>query len=178
MGFPPQGTTPVTITRAEYIDRIPYIESDTDRIENAVLETEWSTAPATDNVSSVAETELTIHTIPADEFVYPTGATEVRVILLAVMTAHARDAATHHIGVKVRMEVNDGGWADLVDFTADPPIGLATEGAMANWAMPIEITDLVDSGDKLELRFAVDSDNAGSVTYTTSFIVVLNYRLG
>lgn len=145
---------------------------------NQQLETEWSTDPVVENVATADATDLTIHTISAADFVYPDGATEVRVILLAMITAQAQASATHHIGLKIQREINDGGWADLKDFTANPPFGLAVEGAVANWVMPIDISALVASGDKLEFLFTVDSDNAGSVNYTTSFIVILVYTMG
>lgn len=150
----------------------------TSMLEAVQLETEWSTDPIVENKAAAAEEALTIHEISAANFVYPDGATEVRVILLALITAQAQASATHHIGLKVRRDINDGGWADLKDFTANPPFGLPVEGAVANWVMPIDISALVASGDKLEFRFTVTSDNAGSVNYTTSFIVVLVYTMG
>ena len=154
-----------------------YIAIITD-LENKELETEWSTDPVVENVASTSETALTIHTILGTAFVYPTGATEKRVILLPLIKAGAQASATHHIGIKIRYEVNDGGWADLKDFTSNPPLVLASDGSGDVWGFPIDITALVSSGDKLEFRFAVDSDNAGSVNYTTSFLVALVYKMG
>lgn len=142
------------------------------------IETEWSTDPVVDNVASDALTTLTTHTITAESFVYPIEGTEVRVILLAMLSVVAQAEAIHHIGLKVQMQVNDGGWADLKDFTANPPLGIPADGGMGSWTMPIDITDSVASGDKLEFRFAVDSDNAGSMNYTTSFLVTLIYKTG
>ena len=139
-------------------------------------EVEWSTDPVVENVATTAETPLTIHTITS--LTYPTGATEVRVILLPMIKASAQVAATHHIGIKILYEVNDGGWNTLKDFTANPPMSLAGDGAVDSWAYPIDISAIVSSGDKLELRFTVTSDNAGSVNYTTSFLVVLVYKMG
>lgn len=148
-----------------------------DEEKNKEHETEWNTNPVVDNVASVALTTLTVHTIPATNFVYPIGATERRVILLAMISGQAQANQTHHIGVKVQREINDGGWGDLLDLTTNPPLGLSTEASMGNLTLPIDISALVDSGDKLEFRFQVDSDNAGSVNYTTSFLVVLVYRM-
>ena len=64
-----------------------------------------------------------------------------------------------------------------MDLTANPPLGLSIEAAMGSLTLPYDISALVATGDKLEFRFAVDSDDAGSVNYTTSFIVVLVYRM-
>jgi len=142
------------------------------------LETEWSTDPVVENVASAAITNLTTHEIPAANFVYPTGATEVRVILLPMIKAAAQAGAVHHIGLKVQRNINDAGWGDLKDYTANPPLCLAADGTSDSWAQPIDITTLVASGNKLQFRFAVDSDQAASVNYTTSFLVVLVYRMG
>jgi hypothetical protein len=145
---------------------------------NSELETEWSTDPVVENVASAALTSLTTHTILAANFVYPTGAVERRVMLLPMIKASAQAAATHHIGLKVQKNINDVGWSDLLDLTAAPPLGLPADGAGDAWGYPIDITALVAPGDKLNFRFQVDSDNAGSVNYTTSFLVVLVYRMG
>jgi len=142
------------------------------------FETEWSSDPVVENVASAAATNLTTHEISAANFVYPTGAVERRVILLPMIKAAAQAAATHHIGLKVQRNINDGGWADLKDYTANPPLVLAADGAPDSWGYPIDIAALVASGSKLQFRFVVDSDNANSVNYTTSFLVVLVYRMG
>ncbi len=199
-GFTPRGGTGATATevwayatrlltnlsniRAGYIDLLNdgtvglaalagYVDEEKDKEH----ETEWNTNPVVDNVTSLALTPLTTHTISAADFVYPTGATERRVILLAMISAQAQANFTHHIGIVVRRSINDVAWADLLNLTANPPLGLSTEASMGNLALPIDITALVASGDKLEFRFQVDSDDAGSVNYTTSFIVVLVYRM-
>lgn len=159
----------------EAIPTTPLLEADFNKAE---FETEWSTDPVVQNVASAAETSLTTHTIGATEFVYPAGAVERRVILLPMIKAGAQAAATHHIGIKIQRNINDGGWGDLKNYTANPPLVLAADGAGDAWGFPIDITALVGSGDKLEFRFAVDSDDAGSVNYTTSFVVLLVYRMG
>lgn len=146
----------------------------------AEYETEWATDPVVENVASAALEDLTTHTITAVEFVYPTGATEVRVFLLAMISAAAQVAplvAAHHIGITIQRQINDGGWANLIDLTANPPMGLALDGAMGAWSAPIDIAALVASGDKLDFRFQVDSSDAGSVNYTTSFVILLVYGM-
>jgi len=56
-------------------------------------------------------------------------------------------------------------------------IELLTDGAMGSLSVVADISALVASGDNVQLRFAVDSDNAGSVNYTTSFVIVLIYKM-
>ena len=172
MSFP----TKVTELEADALSRYTSLKGYVDEEKEKQYEVEWSTDPVVENVATTAETPLTIHTITS--LTYPTGATEVRVILLPMIKASAQAAATHHIGIKILYEVNDGGWNTLKDFTANPPMSLAGDGAVDSWAYPIDISAIVSSGDKLELRFTVTSDNAGSVNYTTSFLVVLVYKMG
>ncbi|GAH62885.1 unnamed protein product, partial [marine sediment metagenome] len=52
------------------------------------------------------------------------------------------------------------------------------DGAGDAWAQPLDVSDIVESGSKYEFRFQVDSDDAGEVHYTTSFVLVLIYKMG
>jgi hypothetical protein len=144
---------------------------------NSELETEWSTDPNVDSVSSADETNLTEGNIGI--VTYPTGAVEVRVVLLPIIKAVNQSGATHHIGITVQYSEDDGAWADIIDLTANPPMGLVVlDGAGDSWAQPLDVSAIVESGKKYEFRFQVDSDNAGEVHYTTSFVLVLVYRMG
>jgi len=141
------------------------------------FESEWSTDPVVENVASAALTSLTAGSIiPA----YPGGATEVRVILLPIIKASSQAANTHHIGLKIQYRTGGvGAYTDLKDYTANPPLSLVpSDGAVDSWAQPIDVSAIVSSGVQVEFRFQVDSDNAGSINYTTSFVLLLVYRIG
>jgi len=143
----------------------------------AERETEWNTDPVVENVASATATALTAGSItPA----YPTGATEVRAILLPVIKAASQAAAAHHIGFKIQYRIGgSGAYSDLKNYTANPPLTLVNaDGAVDSWAHAIDVTAIVSSGVQVEFRFEVDSDNAGSVNYTTSFLLALVYRMG
>lgn len=142
------------------------------------FETEWQTNPVVNNVASAAETPLTAGSITPT---YPSGAAEVRAILLPMIKAASQAAATHHIGIKIQYRTGGAGpWSDLpLDLTTNPPLGLvAVDGAVDSWAHPVDVTAIVSSGVQVEFRFAVDSDDASSVNYTTSFLLALVYRMG
>lgn len=140
-------------------------------------ETEWSTDPNVDSVSDAAEADLTEGDMGT--ITYPPSASEVRVILLPVIKAVNQAGNTHHIGITVQYSEDDGAWADIIDLTADPPMGLVVlDGAGDSWAMPLNVSAIVESGKKYEFRFQVDSDDAGEVHYTTSFVLVLIYKMG
>lgn len=179
MGFPPQGYTPISVTRATYIDMIPDIETTTEDIEH---ETEWSTNPNVDDITHVAATEYPLTEGDMGTVTYPSDATEVRAILLPIIKAINQACTTHHIGLKVQYSEDDGAWTDIIDLTppeSDPPMGLAALDAVVDsMAQPLDVSDIVESGKRYEFRFRVESDNAGSVYYTTSFVLVLVYNMG
>jgi len=140
-------------------------------------ETEWSTDPNVDSVASAVEADLTEGDMGT--IIYPTGAVEVSVILLPIIKAVNQSGATHHIGITIQYSEDDGAWADIIDLTTDPPMGLVVmDGAGDSWAMPLDVSAIVETGKKYEFRFQVDSDNAGEVHYTTSFVLVLIYKMG
>jgi len=176
MAYPPQG--------AAVDGRIDDIKTRVNLLLTAAdfrkqeFEIEWGTNAQVDSISSDVLESLSSHLIPSNQFVFPEGSVKRRVILLPMIIASAQVAAVHHIGIKVQINVNDAGWIDLVDMEATPPIGLSDDGDTSSWQMPVDITEYVDSGDKVMLRFQVHSDNAATVNYSTSFIVVLIYRPG
>jgi len=143
----------------------------------AERETEWQSDPVVENVASAAATALTAGSITPT---YPTDAVERRVILLPMIKAANQAANTHHIGFKIQYRTGGAGaYSDLKDYTANPPLSLATvDGSVDSWAQPVDVTAVVSSGVQVEFRFEVDSDNAGSVNYTSSFLLVLVYRMG
>jgi len=143
----------------------------------AERETEWQTDPVVENVASAVATALTAGSITPT---YPTGSVERRAILLPMIKASNQASNTHHIGLKIQYRTGGAGpYSDLKDYTANPPLTLATvDGATDSWAQPIDVTAIVSTGVQVEFRFEVDSDNAGSVNYTTSFLLALVYRMG
>jgi len=146
-------------------------------LSTAQFETEWNVDPIVQNVASAAATALTAGSITPN---YPSGAVEVRAILLPIIKAANQAANTHHIGFKIQYRTGGAGpYSDLKDYTANPPLTLAAaDGSVDSWAHPIDVTAIVSSGVQIEFRFEVDSDNAGSVNYTTSFLLTLVYRMG
>jgi hypothetical protein len=140
------------------------------------LEVEWSSTPVSQQVASAAATNLNAGSITP---VFPIKSTRVRVILFASIHAANQAANTHHIGIKVQGQKAAGGYGDLVDLTAQPPLGMVgVDGASDSWCGAIDVTTLVDqSNAAYDFRFVVDSDNAGAVNYTTNFVLALIYRL-
>lgn len=88
-------------------------------------------------------------------------------------------ANTHNIGLKVQKQKGGAGYSDALDLTAVVPISLVdVAGAVATFAVAIDVTSTVDtSGVQYDFRFMVDSDNAGSVNYTSNFVLILTYSV-
>lgn len=144
--------------------------------QNVEHETEWATTPVVQNVASALATNLTAGSITPT---FPTGATLVRAILIASIHVANQAANTHHISLIVQGQVAGGGYAVLLNLSAVTTLGLVNlDGAGDSWCGAIDVTATVaTSGLAYDFRFQVDSDNAGSVNYTTGFTLVLVYHM-
>ncbi len=156
----------LTAARAGYLDKVPNFE----------FEVEWSSTPAIDQVASADPTSLTAGTIIPT---FPAGSTRVRVILIANIHAANRAAAAHNISLKVQGNKDGGGFGDLIDLTAQTSLGLVNlAGAGDGLCLSVDVTALVDASASTYLfKHIVDSDNAGAVNYTSSFVLVLVYKI-
>ena len=156
-GYPPQGTTPITVTNVEH-------------------ETEWATVAVCQNLATVDPSDLTAGSVTPT---FPVGSSRVRAILVASIHVANQGDNTHHIDFKVEGQKAAGGYVSQLDLTAIDAIGLVNlDGATNGWCGAIDVTTLVDeSGAAYDFRFVVTSDNAGSVNYTTCFTLVLVYTM-
>ena len=160
------GLLQLTAARAGYLDKLP----------NFQHEVEWSSTPTIQQVASAAAANLTAGPITPT---FPTGATRVRAILVANIKVANMAANLHHISLKVQGQKAAGGYLDQIDLTAQTTLGMTNvNGASDGWCGSVDVTALVDtSAVQYDFRFVVDSDNAGAVDYTTSFVLVLVYRI-
>ncbi len=125
------------------------------------------------SVSSAAEQDLA--TSGEVAITFPTGATKLRAIVVASLKVNNQTAAEHNIGVTLQNDINNAGWADLVDLTANMPLTLPDVDATADAITLVTEVDAFNTGDTVEFRFQVDSDNAGEVHYTCTFVVSVEY---
>ncbi len=152
------------------------IRTETDQLPNVEHETEWCTTAVVQQVANAAAVALTAgQIIPT----FPTGSTRVRAILIASIHAANQAANTHHVDLKVQGQIDGGGYGDLLDLTAAQSLGMVNlDGAADGLAVAVDVTALVaTSGATYDFRFQVDSDDAGAVNYTTSFVLVLVYTM-
>lgn len=124
-------------------------------------------------ISSAAEQDLA--TSGEVAITFPTGATMLRAIVVASLKANNQSAAEHNIGVTLQNDINNAGWADLVDLTANMPLTLPEVDATADAITLVTEVDAFNTGDTVEFRYQVDSDNAGEVHYTCTFVVSVEY---
>ncbi len=155
---------------------ISTIKAQTDKMPSFEHEIEWSSTPVSEQVTSDAVTNLAAGSITPT---FPAGSTRVRALLVASIHAANQTANTHRISLKVQGQKAGGGYSDLVDLTAQATLGLVNvEGAADSWVGAIDVTSLVDASAALyDFRFAIDSDNANAVNYTTVFVLVLIYSI-
>lgn len=140
------------------------------------FEVEWSTTPTIQQVASALATNLTAGSITPT---FPAGPTRVRAILVASIKAVNTGANTHHISLKVQGQKAGGGYGDLINLTVQTTLSMVNvDGASDGWSGSVDVTTLVNaSAVQYDFRFVVDSDNAGAVNYTCSFVLVLVYRM-
>ena len=155
---------------------IALIKTQTDKVPNLRFEDKLPTTPVAQNVASASATNLTAGSVTPT---FPTGATRQRAMLLCFLHVSNQAANTHNIGLKVQGQKPTGGYVDQLDLTAVAPISLVNvAGATATFAVTIDVTTLVDTSTlQYDFRFVVDSDNAGSVNYTSNFVLVLTYSV-
>lgn len=164
-------------TKVDTVDLgIDAIKVKTDTISSFEHETEHVSTAVAEQVASAAATSLTAGLITP---MFPSGATLVRALLVASIHAANQTAATHNISLKVQGKKGAGEYADQLDLTAQTSLALVNvAGAGDGLTVPIDVTTLVDaSGAAYSFKIIVNSDNAGAVNYTSSFVLVLVYKI-
>lgn len=125
-----------------------------------------------ESVANAAEVSLAAPAVVTPTF--PTGATRLNSYVVAILKANNQSAAEHNIGVTLQKNIAAAGWVDVRDFTASPPLTLPevdATGDSVTFIEPVSIT----TGQSVQFRFQVDSDNAGEVHYTQVFFFALEY---
>lgn len=161
MGFPPQGYTPVSVTRATYIDMIP----------EEMLEI--SQAPLTDNpvveIVNTVETSLGLKTITVD---IPIGATITGVIALARINIMNNAATAQTIDLRFEFE-------DVDLFDREDIIGFgAVVGASASYVIAENVLPLPENGQVVTLDAWATLLNAASVRFQAQYYLFINYKMG
>ncbi len=174
---PPQGTG---ATVGEILsDAIPFDGADIATILANLEEGQlrsfrrtYAFASTSESVSNAAEVSLAA---PATVTVtFPTGATLLEAKVVASIKANNQSAAEHNIGVTLQKNVAGGGWVDVRDFTANPPLTLPAVDASADALTLIEAL-AITTGQTVQFRWQVDSDNAGEVHYVQTFVLSVEY---
>jgi hypothetical protein len=168
-------STPLPADTSLY-DILLLLKAETDQLPNWRFNVPYAMDPAVDPIASAAEESLTAGSVA---LTYPTGATRVSATLQAYLQIANKAATAHHIGVTLQAQKNGGGYGDLVDLTANPPVSLVdVDGATASFAVSIDVTAEVDtSGVTYDFKWLVDSDDAGAVNYTSNFVLVMTYSM-
>jgi len=152
------------------------IKTETDQLPNWRFEDKLATTPTVDAEASASEVNLTAGSVTPT---FPTGATRQRALLVATLHAANKSAAIHKIGLTLQIQKNGGGYGDVVDLTANPPISLVNvDGAVASFIIVCDVTTTVDtSAVQYDFRWQADSDDAGAINYTSNFMLVMIYSM-
>jgi len=125
-----------------------------------------------EQVANAAEVSLAA---PATVTVtFPTGSTLLEAKVVASIKANNQTAAEHNIGVTLQKNIAGGGWVDIRDFTANPPLTLPEVDATGDALTLVEAL-AITTGQTAQFRWQVDSDNAGAVNYTQVFVLSVEY---
>lgn len=125
-----------------------------------------------ESVANAAEVSLAAPAVVTVTF--PAGATLLEAKVVAAIKANNQTAAEHNIGVTLQKNVAGGGWVDIRDFTANPPLTLPDVDATADALTLVEALAIA-TGQTVQFRWQVDSDNAGEVHYTQTFVLSVEY---
>ncbi len=152
------------------------IKAETDQLSNWRFHDHFASTPTVDNVASANETALTAGTFT---ITYPTGATKVKAIVYAYLHAAAQAAGGHKIGLTLQYSRDGGAYADVVDLTATTPLAIPDlDEAMATFAIEVDVSTVVTTSAVVYgWKWLVDSDNAGSVNYTSNFGILMIYSM-
>ena len=170
-----------TAVRGGYLDELAAanLPSDVDDILTDVEEAHerafkrvYPLASTSESVANAAEVSLAAPAVVTP--VFPTGATRLNSYVVATLKANNQTAAEHNVGVTLQRNIAAGGWVDLRDFTANPPITLPAVDATSDALTLVEVI-AITTGQSIQFRWQVDSDNAGEVHYVQSFVYVLEY---
>lgn len=133
----------------------------------------YAFASTNEQVANAAEVSLAAPAVVTVTF--PAGATLLEAKVAAVLKANNQTAAKHNIGITLQKNVAAGGWVDIRDFTANPPLTLPEVDATGDSITLVEVLTPLTTGQSVQFRFQVDSDNAGAVNYTQTFVLIVEY---
>ncbi|GAG33883.1 unnamed protein product, partial [marine sediment metagenome] len=148
------------------------LTDDAEEAHERSFERKYPFVTTNQSVSSASEESLTAPATVTPTF--PTAATRLNSWVVAILKVNNQTAAEHNIGVTLQKNIAAGGWEDVRDFTASPPLTLPAVDATADSITFIEPVS-VTTGQSVQFRFQVDSDNAGEVHYTQAFFFTVEY---
>ncbi len=151
---------------------LPSISSNLVEAQLRAFRRTYGFATTNEQVANAAEVNLGAPAVVTVTF--PAGATRLEAKVFAVLKANNQTAAEHNIGVTLQRNVAAGGWVDMRDLTANPALTLPEVDATADSVTLVEVFTIT-TGQTVQFRFQVDSDNAAAVNYTQTFVLSVEY---
>lgn len=126
----------------------------------------------TESVSNAAEVSLAAPATISPAF--PAGATLLRATVIGTLKANNQSDNAHNILVTLQYQVAAGGWNDIGVVSANEPLSLPDVTGTAD-ALLQGGTLVFTTGQAVEFRFQVDSDDANEVHYAQTFVLSVEY---
>lgn len=137
------------------------------------LEIGFPSVSALDDISATGNQNTTEKTITVS---LPSGASSIRVSLLALITAMNNTANAQKIDLEVQGRKGAGGWNTF--FSQDDVVGFgAVDGATVSYVAVQDVSALVDAATSYGFKFVVNQSAAQSVRYTTQYILIVTYEM-
>jgi len=134
----------------------------------------FPSAEALDDISVTTPTDTTELTITVSP---PSGASIVRAMLAAFVTAMNNTATAQKIDVDVKGRVSGGAWSTF--FSQDDCMGFpAADGATTGLVAMQDVSALVTGAGTYGFKLTIQQSSANSVRYTTQYLLVVTYRMG
>lgn len=143
------------------------------KLEDIECEIKFPSAEALDAIAVTAATDTTEKTITVS---LPTGASIVRAMLAAFITAMNNSANAQKIDVDVKGRVSAGSWNTY--FSQDDSIGFpAADGATTGFVPLQDVSALVTGGGTYGFKCTITQSSANSVRYTTQYLLIVTYKM-
>lgn len=146
------------------------VKTDVDNMQKII---KFPSAEALDAIAVTAATDTTERTITV---ALPTGASIVRAMLAAFITAMNNAAAAQKIDIDVKGRKGAGGWNTY--FSQDDVIGFpAADGATTGIVPLQDVSALVDVAASYGFKCTITQSSANSVRYTTQYLLIVTYKM-
>jgi len=142
-------------------------------LESIELITKFPSTEALNDISVTTPTDTTELSITVS---LPSGASIVRAMLVAFITAMNNTPTAQKIDIDVLGRVAAGAWSTF--FSQDDCIGLpVADGATTGLVAMQDVSALVTVAGTYGFKCTITQSSANSVRYTTQYLLIVTYKM-